>query len=64
MAKQLYDSPSPWEERLATGALTPEEWQILQEMVSSGEADSLEEAARMMDFEERDRSFEDSFEAL
>ena len=33
-------------------------------MISSGEADSLEEAAHMMDLEERDRSFDDSFEAL
>ena len=64
MVQQLYDSPRLWEERLATGALTPEEWQILQDMVLSGEADSLEEAARLMDLEERDRSFEDSFEAL
>ena len=63
MKTPFYEPPKTWEWRLAHGKLTEQEWLVLKEMVESGQADSLEEAARMMDFLEREENLEDSFES-
>ncbi|RME83136.1 MAG: hypothetical protein D6775_09005 [Caldilineae bacterium] len=57
----VHEPPRTWEARLASGLLKEEEWKVLRDMVESGEADSLEDAARLLDFKERDLNQEDSF---
>ncbi len=63
MMISVHDSPKTWEIRLATGKLSEREWQILREMVASGQADTLEEAARIMDFLEREQNLDDTFQS-
>lgn len=53
--------PDTWEARLANGTLTETEWELLREMVDEGEVETLEEAARLLDFRERELNRAQSF---
>ena len=53
--------PHTWEDRLSAGQLREEELQILSEMVEQGDVETLEEAARLLDFKDREFNLRDSF---
>ncbi|NUQ38732.1 MAG: hypothetical protein HUU23_13250 [Caldilineales bacterium] len=53
--------PHTWEARLATGKLSEEEWKVLRDMVTAAEAESLEHAARLLDFKERELNLDETF---
>ncbi len=45
------ESLSSWAQALAVGKLTEEQHKILEDMVAEGQAGSLEEAARLLDWQ-------------
>jgi hypothetical protein len=45
-----------WERALTDGALTETQREALQALVDGGEAEDLEEAARLLDYEETHRA--------
>jgi len=61
MTTQVYEEPRTWEARLQAGKLSEEEWKVLRAMVAGEEAESLEEAARMRDFKDRELNLDDTF---
>ena len=61
MTNPIQDPPRTWEQRLAAGDLREEEWKVLRDLVESGGAETLEEAARLLDFKEREINMSDSF---
>lgn len=61
MTHPVTEPPRTWEARLATGQLKEEEWKVLRDMVENGDAESLEEAARLLDFKERELNLDDTF---
>ena len=61
MTNKVYEEPRTWEERLQSGKLSEEEWRVLRSMVEGEEAESLEEAARILDFKERELNLDDTF---
>lgn len=61
MKVQAQDLPNTWEAKLAMGALTEEEWKVLRGMVVDGEVETMEEAARLLDFKERELNLGDTF---
>ena len=48
-----------WVKALETGALTELQWETLQAAVDNGQAESLLEAARLLDFEATHRAGEE-----
>ncbi len=61
MPTQITEPPRTWEARLAQGKLTEEEWKVLRALVENGDVETLEDAARLLDFRERELNKEDSF---
>ncbi len=61
MKPVVHEPPKSWSTRLATGRLQEEEWKILRDMVESGQCETLEDAARLLDFQDRELNQEDSF---
>ena len=61
MKAQDHEAPNTWESKLASGRLKEEEWKILRDLVESGEVETLIEAARLMDFKEREFNLSDTF---
>lgn len=61
MATDVSRTPHTWEDRLSIGQLSEEEWQVLHDMIDSGEVETVEEGARLLDFKERDLNQRDSF---
>jgi len=61
MTAQVYEEPRTWEARLVAGQLKEEEWKVLRDMVENEEAETLEEAARLLDFKERELNLDDTF---
>ena len=57
----LHEPPQSWFTRLANDQLSEEEWKVLQDMVASGQCETLEEAARLLDFQDRELNQDDSF---
>jgi len=53
--------PHTWEARLAAGVLTEGEWRMLRDMVAAAEAESLEYAARLLDFKDRELNLDETF---
>lgn len=53
--------PHTWEARLLAGYLNQSEWEMLREMVDDGEAKTVEEAARLLDFKDRELNLGDTF---
>ncbi len=53
--------PDTWEAKLANGTLTEAEWELLREMVDAGEVETVEEAARLLDFRERELTLGETF---
>lgn len=43
---------SSWQQALEAEALTPEQLAVLQEMIDDGEADTLERAAQLLDWQQ------------
>jgi hypothetical protein len=43
---------SNWQRGLADGTLTPEQMAVLKEMVDSGQVDSVQTAAQMLDWQD------------
>jgi hypothetical protein len=41
-----------WQRGLAEGTLTPEQMAVLKDMVDSGQVESIETAAKMLDWQE------------
>jgi hypothetical protein len=41
-----------WQRGLAEGTLTPEQMEILKDMVESGQVESIETAAKMLDWQD------------
>jgi hypothetical protein len=64
MAIPANENPQTWEARLKSGKLDEDEWKVLRAMVASEEAESLEEAARLLDFKDRELNLDDSFYAF
>jgi hypothetical protein len=64
MTTPIDEEPRTWEARLKSGKLNEEEWKVLRAMVASEEAESLEEAARLLDFKDRELNLDDSFYAF
>jgi hypothetical protein len=54
-------SSDSWEAKLANGTLTEAEWELLREMVDAGEVETVEEAARLLDFRERELTRGETF---
>lgn len=46
------DALPSWERGLADGRLTPDQMKVLEKMVASGEADSLDAAAKRLDWQD------------
>lgn len=61
MTTQVYEEPRTWVARLDAGQLKEEEWKVLRDLVENEEAETLEEAARMLDFKERELNLSDTF---
>lgn len=61
MATQIQEPPRTWEARLAAGKLKEEEFKVLRDMVESEQTESLESAARLLDFQERELNLGDTF---
>ncbi len=61
MSTLIHEEPRTWEARLKTGKLSEDEWKVLDSMVKDGDAESLEEAARILDFKDREMNLDDSF---
>lgn len=53
--------PHTWEARLQAGHLSESEWETLREMVTDGEAKTVEDAARLLDFKDRELNLGDTF---
>lgn len=53
--------PHTWEARLLAGQINESEWEMLREMVDDGEAKTVEEAARLLDFKDRELNLGDTF---
>jgi len=53
--------PSTWEARLAVGQLREEEWKVLRDLVESGDVETELEAARLLDFKDRELNLGDTF---
>lgn len=53
--------PHTWEARLVAGRLQEIEWEMLREMVDDGEAKTVEEAAQLLDFKDRELNMGDTF---
>lgn len=53
--------PHTWEARLQAGQLREIEWEMLREMVDDGEAKTVEEAAQLLDFKDRELNLGDTF---
>jgi len=53
MSKQTTNvgSVSSWAQALAAGKLTTKQHKVLEDMVAEGKADSLQEAARLLDWQ-------------
>jgi len=64
MTTLVNEKPRTWQARLKSGQLNEEEWKVLRAMVASEEAESLEEAARLLDFKDRELNLDDSFYAF
>ena len=64
MTTPIDEEPRTWELRFKSGKLNEEEWKVLRALVASEEAESLEEAARLLDFKERESNLDDSFYAF
>ncbi len=61
MTKLVDEPPRTWQARLTAAQLKEEEWKVLRDMVEDGEAETLEEAARLLDFKEREYNLGDTF---
>ena len=48
---QQEDTLRNWAHALATGTLTDEQRHVLEDMVAAGQAETLEEAARLLDWQ-------------
>lgn len=53
--------PHTWEARLLAGHLNASEWEMLRDMIDDGEAKTVEEAARLLDFKDRELNLGDTF---
>jgi hypothetical protein len=61
MTIQVYEEPRTWEARLNAERLKEEEWKVLRDLIENEEAETLEEAARMLDFKDREFNLGDTF---
>lgn len=61
MTTQVYEEPRTWEARLNAEQLKEEEWKVLRDLIENEEAETLEEAARMLDFKDREFNLGDTF---
>lgn len=61
MSPLSHEPPKSWSICLETGQLHEEAWKILHDMVASGQCETLEDAARILDFQDRELNQDDSF---
>ncbi|MCO6453307.1 MAG: hypothetical protein J5I90_21170 [Caldilineales bacterium] len=61
MKTRVQEMPSTWEARLAAGQLSEEEWKVLRDLVESGDVETELEAARLLDFKDRELNLGDTF---
>ena len=61
---QVNDLPRTWEVRFTTGQLSEEEYKVLRDLVAAGDSESFLEAARLMDFREREANLESTLKGF